>query len=170
MPCGFVEFHFTTIDGFWNLLRCNHLRSQFSVAPVNLLLARHGCVHGTFQFSPRILKGILCIHRHPDQLSRFLSVVDHCRVLASRFSILVFLDSGRLSQFWSIRQATHDLWSRSRLNFCQSLSPDFINPLGGFSLNKANFVKPFHESDKLLFETTFQLSSIRFCCNTSRCE
>ena len=31
-----------------------------------------------------------------------------------------------------------------------------------------NFVQPFHESDKLLFESTFQKSSTRFSCMTPR--
>ena len=92
-----------------------------------LLLVRISFLHGMAastglsKFLLAFFKGFHCTHGHPDQWSTFLSVVEHCRVLASRFSILVFLDSERLSQFWSILQA-YMIWSRSRLNFCQSLS------------------------------------------------
>ena len=41
----------------------------------------------------------LCILGHPDQSNRFLSIVEHSRILASRFSILVFLDSERIFRF-----------------------------------------------------------------------
>ena len=47
------------------------------------------------------------------------------------------------------------IWSGRRLNVGQSL-PDLFHPLGGFSYKRVNFVKPFQESDKLLFESTFQ--------------
>ena len=57
----------------------------------------------------------------------FLSVVEHCRALASRFSTLAFLDSERLSQFGSILQAIHMIWPRSRLIFCQSLPRPHIS-------------------------------------------
>ena len=39
----------------------------------------------------------------------YAPVFEHCRVLASRFSVLVFLDSERLYQFGSILLAIHDL-------------------------------------------------------------
>ena len=69
-------------------------------APISLSNFRFACLNGFFS-----------IYGHPDQQSRFLSVVERCRVLACRVSILVFLDSERLSQFWSILQAIHDLVS-----------------------------------------------------------
>ena len=90
LPCGFVGFHFSTTDGLWNLVSCSHLRSQFPVACVNLLFARLGCVQRPFQFSSRIYQGFFVFMVILDQWSRFLSVIEHCRVLASRFSILVF--------------------------------------------------------------------------------
>ena len=90
LPCGFVGFHFSTTDGLWNLVSCSHLRSQFPVACVNLLFARLGCVQRPFQFSSRIYQGFFVFMVILDQRSRFLSVIEHCRVLASRFSILVF--------------------------------------------------------------------------------
>ena len=47
----------------------------------------------------------------------------------------------------------HVIWSRSRLNFCQS-RPGQRFSFGTF--NRVNFVKPVHEPDKLLFSSTFQ--------------
>ena len=79
--------------------------------------------------------------------------------------IPAFLDSERLYLFSSKLLAIHDLVVAC---IFVSLSPDHIYPFGGFSFNKVNLVKPLHESDKFLFESTFQQSSIRFSCNTSR--
>ena len=52
--------------------------------------------------------------------------------------------------------------------FVVSISPDHKNPVGGFSFNNVSFVNPVQESDKLRFACTFQKSSVRFSCNTSR--
>ena len=49
-----------------------------------------------------------------------------------------------------------------------SISPRPHITLGVFSFNRMNFVKPLHESDRLLFESTFQKSWTRFSCMTSR--
>ena len=67
---------------------------------------------------------------------------------------LFFLLSERLSQFWSLLQATHYLvwWSLEHL----SVLPDHRYTFGGFSSNKVNFVSPFQESNKFLFASTFQ--------------
>ena len=54
-----------------------------------------------------------------------------------------------------------------RLNFCQSLS-DNTYPFGRVSFNRVNLVKPVHESDRLLFPSTFQSSSKQFFWLTSR--
>ena len=85
--------------------------------------------------------------------SRCLSIVEHYQVLALRSPILVFL-SERLSQFWSLLQATHYLvwWSLEHL----SVLPDHRYTFGGFPSNKVNFVSPFQESNKFLFASTFQ--------------
>ena len=61
----------------------------------------------------------------------------------------------------------HILRSGSCLNFCYS-HLGRINRFGGFSINSVNFVNPSQESDKLRFASTFQQSSRRFSCNTSR--
>ena len=39
---------------------------------------------------------------------------------------------------------------------------------GTFSFNRVSFVKSIHDADKVLFESTFQQSSTRPKCNTSR--
>ena len=56
--------------------------------------------------------------------------------------------------------------SGSCLDLCPSR--DHIFPSGGFSFNTVNFVNPFPESVKLRSTSTFQQSSVRFSCNTSR--
>ena len=131
-----------------NLLRCNFLlRNHFRGAGMNHFLAAMGLSN----FLLAVLR-VPCNLGHQDQQSKFLSVVEHCRVLASRFSILVFsILSGFTNfgpYFWP-----YVIWSGSRLNLCQSLRT--THPLGGFSFHRVNFMKPFHESDKLLFEPTF---------------
>ena len=60
-----------------------------------------------------------------------------------------FINSG--SHFWS-----NMIWSGSRLNFCQSLLGPHVS-FERFSFNRINLVKPFHKSDKLLFESKFQV-------------
>ena len=67
---------------------------------------------------------------------------------------LFFLLSERLSQFWSLLQATHYLvwWSLEHL----SVLPDHRYTFGGFSSNKVNFGSPFQESYKFLFASTLQ--------------
>ena len=113
MPCGFMRFHNTTIFCLWNLVRCIQLRYRFHGARMNLLFARHGRCHRPFQISPRILIVFLVFFVICIEKSRFLSVVEHCRVWASRFSILVSIGSERLSQLCSIVQAIRDLVSQS---------------------------------------------------------
>ena len=130
-----VFFDVETIDGFRNLVRCSHLRSQFPVVSVCFLFARHGCVLRSFQCSSRIFEGFSVFMVILDQQSRFLSVVELCRVLASRFSILAFLDSERLSQFGSTDQATHTRSGLVVARIFASLSPDHIYPLGGSTFN-----------------------------------
>ena len=105
---------------FGNLVRRIQLRHQFPGARMNLLFARHGRVHKSFQFSPRVFVGIPCILRDPDQWSGFLSVVEHWRVLASRFATLVFSILGDFPNFAPYFRP-YMIWSRSRLNSCQYL-------------------------------------------------
>ena len=63
----------------------------------------------------------------------------------------------------------HMIWSRSRLNFCQSPPGPKKKPLEEvFLWIEWSFVNSVQESDKLLFVSTFQSSSIRFSCITSR--
>ena len=49
-----------------------------------------------------------------------------------------------------------------------SIPPDHKYPLESFSFKRVNFVKPLQEYDKCWLESTFQWSSIRFSCMTSR--
>ena len=87
LPCGFMRFHHTTIH-FLGILGCNfRIRNHLS-----------WCHFEIFYTASR---------------SRFFSVVERCRVLASRFSILVVLDSGRPYQCSSIVLAIRDLFSQS---------------------------------------------------------
>ena len=52
--------------------------------------------------------------------------------------------------------------------FLVSLSPDHVNPSGGFSFNTMNLVKNVHASDEHLLPSTFQQSSIFLSDITSR--
>ena len=89
-----------------------------------------------------MFKGVPCVLRHPDQQSRFLSVFEHCRVLASPYSIHVVLDTERLSKFL-VRTSGHT-WSGLIVAWTfVSLLPDHIRPLGGLSFDRVNFVNPF---------------------------
>ena len=119
MPCGFVEVHHTTTDGFWNLVRCSHFRSQFPVASVNLLFARHGCVHGPFQFSPRIFESdfvILAIRINKVNSSQSSCIVEFWHlVFPCLFSSILSGFTNFCPYFWSYMS-----WSGSRLNFCRS--------------------------------------------------
>ena len=94
----------------------------------------------------------LCTLPHLDQLNKFLlSIFLH--ISRFGFSIVTFLFlpslSGFPTSYPSVRP--HVIWTWCRLDFCQSLT----GPLGGFSFNKLNFVKPVHESDRFLFPSTF---------------
>ena len=46
--------------------------------------------------------------------------------------------------------------------------PDHIDPFEGCLFKNVNFVNPVQDSDKLRFASTFQESSMRLSCNTSR--
>ena len=54
------------------------------------------------------------------------------------------------------------------LNLCESHPWTTRITLEGFSFNGVNFVNPVHESDKFQSASTFQWSSMRHSCNTSR--
>ena len=81
--------------------------------------------------------------------------------LGFSFAHSCFLDSERLYQFWSILLAIRDLvfFSRTR----------YIYPLGCSSFKRVNFVKPHHEADKFLFDSTSQWSYVRICMNWPCC-
>ena len=87
-------------------------------------------------------------------MEKYLSDFWHCQVSVSRLPTLVLLS---LSSFPEPgpRFRPYMIWTCSRLIFCQS-PPDHIFPFGGVSFNRVNFVKPFHESDKLVSSSTFQ--------------
>ena len=118
LPCGFVGFHCTTINGFWNLVRCSHLRSQFPVASVSLLFARHGCVHWPSQFSSRFENFFVCMVIRIDEVdsSQSSSIVELWLL------VFPFLFFSILSGFPSFGPyfRPYMIWSRSRLNSCQS--------------------------------------------------
>ena len=74
-----------------------------------------------------------------------LSVSEQCRDSASPMPILVFLHT------------SGHTWSGLVVDWLFVSHPtDHIDPLGGFSSNRVNFVKPFQESDRLHFESTIQ--------------
>ena len=127
--------------------------------------ARHCRLHRNFQFYPRIFDGffvfsIIRINKvnafNLRALSSFgFSIAHSCFSLLNGFS--------NLGPYF--RQ--HVLRSGSCLNFCQLLPGPHVS-LGGCSFNREHFVNSFHGSDKLLFGSTFQESSTRFSCMTSR--
>ena len=87
----------------------------------------------------------LCNLGHQDQRSKFLSVFEQSSFgFSSAHSYC--------SRFW----AALPIFVHTSGHTCVNLLPDHKNPLGGFSFKRVNFVKPFHESDKFLFGSTFQ--------------
>ena len=80
---------------------------------------------------------------------------------------LFFLDSERRYQLSSILP-DNNLGFGRRVIFCHSPSGPHVS-LWRFVLSiEWTLINPLHESDKLLFESTFQYSSILFSWNTSR--
>ena len=77
-------------------------------------------------------------------------VFEYCRTCVSLVFIPVSLDFEKLHQFSSILLA-----SGSRLNVYES-PLRFTCTCGDFYFNRVNFVSPLHESNKFLFESTFQ--------------
>ena len=117
--------------------------------------AWHGWRHWSNQSSSCTFLKITEILCHQDQQSKFLSVSEHCQVLAFLFTIIVFLGSVRLYQFSSNLLDIHDLVLGAACIFV-ILHQDHMYPFGGFSFNRVNLVNPLHESDKCLLESTFQ--------------
>ena len=92
----------------------------------------------------------LCNLGHQDQCSKFLSVFEHCRVLASRFPFWFMSILSAFYQFWSILLDTRDLvwWSFVFLSICPrtthilcrlrvwrftlKFSPEIFSPYGVF--------------------------------------
>ena len=81
---------------------------------------------------------------------------------------VLFLSSlhGFSNSYPSVRP--YVIWTWCRLDFCQVSSRTTYILLEEVSFNKVNLVKPVHESDRILFPSTFQQSSIRFSCATSK--
>ena len=108
-------------------------------------LALHCCIHWNFQLYPCFFESFFTfsIFQIDEMNASQPSSVIGFSLLHSPF--LLLFDSERHYQSGSIPLAIHDLvWWKH------------IYPLGGVSFNKVNLVNPFHESDKLLFTSTFQ--------------
>ena len=85
------------------------------------------------------------------------------------FSSDHFCFSFSLAFFPTVFQISGHKWSGLDVScFLVNLSPDHMYPSGGFSSNKVNWVKPVQESDKSRDPSTFQKSSMRFSCLTSK--
>ena len=75
-----------------------------------LLFARHGCFHRSFQFFLRVWKSFVFLHSWSrKEIKTFFLVFEYCRVLVSRFYILVFFNFERFFQCWSMFLDMHDL-------------------------------------------------------------
>ena len=93
-----------------------------------------------------------------------------------RFLYILRLGSSIADSCFSLFWAAFPIWVHTASHifrsvvawFVVSISPDHKIPVGGFSFNNVSFVNPVQESDKLRFACTFQKSSKRFSCNTSR--
>ena len=108
-PRGFMRFHYTTVSRLRNLWRCNQLTLPSPEAIAVHSFSGHGGCHRCFQFSPRIQHCIpifffIWIH---EIISSQLSSIFQFWLCSCPF--LFFLDSERISQFWTILQAQHDL-------------------------------------------------------------
>ena len=101
-----------------------------------------------------------------DRWSKFPSIFERYRAWVSLSPIFPFLFSERIYKILCMLLTTHDLvwWSLEFL----SMSPRPHASWRCFSLILVNFVNPVHESDTLLFSSTFKQSSMRFSCITSR--
>ena len=149
------------------LLGCNfRLRHHFRDAILRSF-SRHGWCHRSFQFSPRVFENVFVFF--VVRISKVNSPLSSSIVELWLF-FCPFLFLSILSGFTNFRPCfwSHMIWSGSRLNLCQSLTGPHISFWRRFSFNIVNFVNPFRESDKCLFESTFQWSSTCFSCNTSR--
>ena len=142
------------------------------------------CFAATFVVPDRafLLHGMAAAIGHSNFLLAFLSFIV---ILVIGINEVKSLPSSSIAEFWLLVFPflfvsilcgfpnfrpyfwPYMIWSGSRLNFF-SISPGPHIPLGGFSFNRVNLVKTIHESDKLVFESTFQQSSTRFSCMTSR--
>ena len=115
------------------------------------------CVHRHFQLPPRILKKffvLFIIRINKVDASRSSSMIEF-GLLVCPFLFFLSLLNG-FPNFGPYFRP-HIIWSGGRLNFCQSL-PDHVFPFGSFAFNYVDFVNPFQETDKLLFESTFHQS------------
>ena len=116
--------------------------------------AWHCSCHWCLQLSPCIFNGVFVL---------FITWIN--RINSSQFSgIFEFGFSIAYSCFSLLcaaspilTQASGHMWSgRDVVWIFVSLLPEHTYPLGGVSFNDVNLVKPVHESDRLLFPSTFQ--------------
>ena len=103
----------------------------------------------------------------PLTFALFVLFINWINIFQFWFLDCPFLFLSVLSGFPILIQATGHMWSgRDVVWIFVSLPPDHICPLGRNSFKDANLVKPVHESNRFLFPSSFQQSSIRFvCCN-----
>ena len=103
----------------------------------------------------------------PLTFALFVLFINWINIFQFWFLDCPFLFLSVLRGFPILIQATGHMWSgRDVVWIFVSLPPDHICPLGRISFKDVNLVKPVHESDRFLFPSTFQQSSIRFaCCN-----
>ena len=103
----------------------------------------------------------------PLTFALFVLFINWINIFQFWFLDCPFLFLSVLRGFPILIQATGHMWSgRDVVWIFVSLPPDHICPLGRNSFKDVNLVKPVHESDRFLFPSTFQQSSIRFvCCN-----
>ena len=152
LPCGFMRFHHALMNRFLESvgMQSPTFATTF-VMPFGDLLHSMTAARGLSKLYPRILDSfcvISVIRINKVNSSQSSSIVE------SWFLVCPFLLFSLLRSFSDLGPylRPHILRSGSRLNFL-SVTPNHINPFGGFSFDRVN---PLHESDISLFESTFQ--------------
>ena len=150
---GFVSFHDACMLRFASV----GLATGFH-ALVVLDLMKRSCFHMHFQLS----RAFFMVALNTISSGSIKNAPQLSRIVERRF-----LDSPLLL-FFSLRP---NLWphffrSGSCSNLCKP--PEHKKPLADFAFNVVNFVNAVHESAKLRSTSTFQQSSIRLSCNTSK--
>ena len=135
----------------WDAISC--FATTFVVQVWAFLFARHGRCHRSFQFPPRILESffvILVIRIKKFNSSQSSSIIEFW------FFFCPFLLFSILSGFTNFFHTSGHTWSGLEVAWTfVNLHQDHMFPWWGFSFNRVKFVKPFHEYDRLLFESTF---------------